>query len=668
MNLGLSLSLGGMRAGGGPVPSGLTAPFYDDFETASAIDGREGWTWTTGAPTASKTNLQAIGGVARMSVDTTTSTHYAFNEIGADQDQFIEVDMSLNAAASNNARTFYLRGSADSQDAILCEITPNNQINFRKRVAGSTTFIASSGGTFVAPTNDSAVYRFEINAANVINVQRNGTRFSDPRTVSAPVPSGTRAGLGGMFFASTTIARDFRAGAINLTANPTHSFTARNPSTNLGTVAFSGIYKGNLAALDYEVRDFSADTLVQARTSFSPQSATAGAWTGTASVPTGDANRLHVDYSNDDAITARSTRAIVGACHVVWGQSEAGSYNTLLTNNPAPDNFKVNTFYVNPSPRSSSRWIYSETDTVFYRRQTSSWSGAKVLSDLSGVPHGFLATGVAARALTSLIPGDAENLWDNILVADLDRAGIDHFESVLLEQGIAEAWAASTTAASNWLTPFGTFRTSIRTLSGDGNLPVFVSQIPYRSTSGGSFDTACNIMRDHIASLHNPANNTFVSHSHLAIQKIGGGDEHANAVGGAELARRHGLSVARWVYGLIAYDGRGPLPGTPTRSGATITVPIDLNGASSIAGTSLSGWVVGTTAASLVDANSPLTITSVDVSGSNIVIVLAADPGAPVWVASHRGHVVSESSLAIGTYADATTIPVFPMQPTQTTT
>lgn len=650
------------------VPSGLSAPFYDDFETAGALDGRTGWTWTTGAPADVRANLQAIGGVARMSVNTTVSNHYAFTDIGADQDQFIEVDLSVNAAASNNERRFYLRGSADSQDAVIVEISGGNQISFRKRVAGTTTFIQSSGSNFIVPANDTAVYRFSINAANVINVQRNGTRFSDPRTVSAPVPSGTRAGVGGMFFASTTIARDFRAGPINLTANPTHSFTARNPSTNVGAVSFSGIYKGTLASLDYEVRNFATDAVIQARTAFAPQSASAGAWTGTASIPTGDANRLHVDYSNDEAINTRSTRAIVGACHVVWGQSEAGSYNTLLANNPAPGNFRVNTWYVNPSVPANSRWVHTEVAGLSGDRHTSSWAGAKVLSDLTNIPHGFFTDGVAARFLRNLIPGDAENLWNGRLVANLAQAGITHFESVLLEQGIAEAWNTSTTEATNWPTHFATFVSSIRSLSGNANLPVFVSQIPYRDGSGGSFDTACNLMRGTIAALHNPANNIYVSHSHLAIPKIGGGDNHANAVGAAELARRHGLSVARWVYGLISYDGRGPLPGTPTRSGATITVPLDPNGATSISGTNLSGWVVGTTAASLVNATSPLAITSVNIVGGNVEIVLAADPGGPVWVASHRGHVLSESSLALGTYADASTIPVFPMQPTQTTT
>ena len=89
---------------------------------------------------------------------------------------------------------------------------------------------------------------------------------------------------------------------------------------------------------------------------------------------------------------------------------------------------------------------------------------------------------------------------------------------------------------------------------------------------------------------------------------------------------------------------------------AVITLPVDLNGAASLAGTGLTNYQVSTD-----DFATTKTISSVAVSGSNIVLTLSADPGAPVKVRSFYGMTYSSPVRAIGTYADATTIPVEPL-------
>lgn len=109
-------------------------------------------------------------------------------------------------------------------------------------------------------------------------------------------------------------------------------------------------------------------------------------------------------------------------------------------------------------------------------------------------------------------------------------------------------------------------------------------------------------------------------------------------------------------YAPSGYDGRGPIITGATRSGATITLAVDLNGAASVAGTGLTNYEVSTD-----DFATTKTISSAAVSGGNIVITLSADPGAAVKVRSFYGMTYGTPTFAIGTYADATTIPVEPL-------
>ena len=103
--------------------------------------------------------------------------------------------------------------------------------------------------------------------------------------------------------------------------------------------------------------------------------------------------------------------------------------------------------------------------------------------------------------------------------------------------------------------------------------------------------------------------------------------------------------------GLLAYDGRGPYAGTPSRSGATITIPVALNGVTALtANSNVTGFQVFL--ASDTTFTTPLTIASASVSGSSIVIVLASAPGAPVTVRSYHGANPDVTSWPSGTYLD----------------
>jgi hypothetical protein len=126
-----------------------------------------------------------------------------------------------------------------------------------------------------------------------------------------------------------------------------------------------------------------------------------------------------------------------------------------------------------------------------------------------------------------------------------------------------------------------------------------------------------------------------------------------------ETNRRMGLSVSKQLTG-TGISGFGPKAvGTASRSGAVITLPIDLNGAASIAGTALTSWQVAATTDTGFATLLP--ISSVAVSGSNVVITLASAPSGPVRIRNYYGARPDDSAWVIGTYADASTIPMAPV-------
>lgn len=120
--------------------------------------------------------------------------------------------------------------------------------------------------------------------------------------------------------------------------------------------------------------------------------------------------------------------------------------------------------------------------------------------------------------------------------------------------------------------------------------------------------------------------------------------------------RRDGMTIARRGYSALAYDGRGPIVTGASISDTVITLAVDLNGASSISGSSLTGYAVSND-----DFTTTLTISSATVTANQIVITLSSTPTGTVKLRSFREPNYTDSSLAVGAYPDSVTIPVFPI-------
>lgn len=118
----------------------------------------------------------------------------------------------------------------------------------------------------------------------------------------------------------------------------------------------------------------------------------------------------------------------------------------------------------------------------------------------------------------------------------------------------------------------------------------------------------------------------------------------------------------------LGWSGSGPLAGTPTRSGAVITLPVTLNGATSLS--AISG-VDGTTAAdatalttwqvSADNFSTILPLTSAQLVSGNVVLTLASNPGGAVKIRNYYGRDPDTSSWVTGTYSDASTIAMAPV-------
>ena len=203
-------------------------------------------------------------------------------------------------------------------------------------------------------------------------------------------------------------------------------------------------------------------------------------------------------------------------------------------------------------------------------------------------------------------------------------------------------------------TAFEALLTKLRTLAGR-NTPVGVTIVGKSTAPNGP--SVWGAMR---AALFRLDDMDGVSISHNFVDTPMADDFHYTANGYLEANRRTALSLAK-AMGYSTHDGRGPIITGATRSGATITLAVDLNGAASISGTGLNYYEVSTD-----DFATTKTISSAAVSGGNIVITLSADPGAAVKVRSFYSNSYGNSPnpapvFAIGTYADATTIPVEPL-------
>ena len=664
-------------AGGAPIVIDPAADFFfDDFNgTNASLTGRSGWTAAGDGPKAAK--IVADGGIARMLTSSNGQSPYGYQltaNPGAEKVVEFEYDYSQEGATlSDPATPFkrfdqeYILAWSDTTNYTSCDITPRPgstwRLTVRSVVAGVSSEVCIYEGV---PAVAKVQVRFtparlrvwindKLTAPNQLFNDANAS-YPD-RILAGSVLKDGRVGFRHGFYPAA-ISKFLRVNPVGITITDPLAGYGRDPSGSR-SITFAGTYSGSPVTWAWRLRNSVTGV---ASTSWAALSATAaaGSWSAAITVPTGY-HLLDVAWIDGDgkAHIATSTAFVVGIHASIYGQSNAGgsanSENAWTSgNNPLIVGHCSAAAYAGTS---YNRW-WSDAESQSSTYMPNITGLAKVLSAATGVPVIVSGLGFSGNALSNLKPGTSN--WTTGLVPHIAAIG-GNVEVWIISQGEAEALSLSD--STNYVADFADTVAGLRDIGGHPNAGVFIRLIGESTSATVNATTtarAANFRALQIG-LENPAGKVWIGSHPLGIPLVD--TIHFTNAGYVDICRREGLTIARRAYGALAYDGRGPVVTGATRAGSVITLAVDLNGATGISGSALTGYTV-----SADNFTTALTISSVNVSGSTIVITLAADPGGPVKVGSYREASYDNSSIAIGAYADGTAIPVMPIAAPVTTT
>ncbi len=418
------------------------------------------------------------------------------------------------------------------------------------------------------------------------------------------------------------------------------------------SVPLSGAYSGDVQALDYRVINDSTGAVVKDWARITGAAVAAGAWSGSVFVPMGSVAvnpkvRVQVRAANDTDAHALTGATTVGLAVASYGQS-----NSAFRGQGTATSHAVANAY-SWSPDDNSKWLGGAATTT-----TRSQLWASKIAERSGIPCGVFVRGVGSQSIGNLTnSGEGSAYFDDLETSAIAANAYGFIQSWLWTQGENEAGGSNAFNEANYRATFDILLSKLRgPIAARADAPVGVCVIGHTSgghISGATFgDANWSAVRAGLARLVDKPG-VFMA-THLTDAALADSLHYvANAY--VENGRRAGMSMAV-ALGYGGANGRGPLVTGVTRSGATITLTVDLNGASSISGSDLTHYQV-----SANDFATTLAISSAAVVGDSIVITLAADPGMPIQVRSFYGMDWTSPVRAVGLYADGTSIPVEPI-------
>jgi hypothetical protein len=738
MNLGLSLSLGGMRAGGEPVITLAAPTFADDFNAyadgtrlvdgdpnanaglISTNPGNLGWdALTSAAATNARFNPIVFGGQVRQRTT---------NLLGDNSDPGTYL---LAPAGTSQTGAQYVQGEFTCNGPIgsfpTLAILGNNQTErLELRVSGNTTNPTVISARQVASSVVTGLSLGSSGNANAVRMGASGTSqwrpFAATETFTLLAVNGrayvrrgpgfsmgsqtgpTFTGVAGTRFGIPTrrdhpdYIRKMRIGTAPLfiTLDQTYRLwvpkkraSSSDPITaGVGDATFTGTYVGDIPSkMQWALYDLETGAQVKdwALVPDADFTATGGTWSARLrAIPAGLNGRKAyapafrpVDASNqtDPAWQIVGCNPFFVTLNVgCIGQSNANFLVTLTTNGVVRVDGLSN--YARGSGSSFGTQNQRPTYYELLTEPTSTQGGcyyqiADYLANLYDMPISFESLAIGGRNADALGPGGAD--WASIQAQHALVGGA--YDLLYLSHG--EADFANT--GYNWLTQWRDVNIpAYRDPAMHGQpagtvIPLFYT-ITGRFTGVNAFysDALANTLRTRQYQLESEVSDCYLAHSYTGVDMS---DEfHYGAAGGVTLGKGYNEAARRIrltydnVFNAGAYDGRGPIATSATRSGAVITVAFDLNGATSLTtrdGTDqtasgnasvLTSWQV-----SADDFATTLTINSAVQTGNTVVITLAADPGGPVKVRNHYGLNPDISSFPAGSYADGTFICMMPL-------
>jgi Carbohydrate esterase, sialic acid-specific acetylesterase len=641
--------------------------FFDDFDGSNvSLTGRSGWTAYGDADRASK--IRADGGAARMTTGYNGESPWGYqvaaaNLSGSKTVEF-DYDFTQDAAANDDAtnpwqfsdQVWYLSWQDQDNNMSITFDSPQGQVRatLTNTVGGVSSVVTrytglpTKGGISVTLSD-----RVRLLVDGVIwppdQLYFEANSVYPDRLIPSVVLQG---GLGFRhLFYPAAYSRYVRVNPLHITITDPQKFFGRDELLGRDVV-IAGTYSGTPTS--WVIRRVNAATGAEGDWRPLDVQASAGVWNASVRFETGR-HRVDVGWVGSDgfARTVRSSEFAVGPLIFYYGQSNAAGSSDrgavwVPGSNAGAHCYNMAVAY---NGTSYQRW-WQDTERSSNDYVINSISLADTLSrSLGGVPVGVAGAGVPATELAQLKPGT--NAWEQTLVPHINRVG-GNVEHYVWSQGEAEALSSSD--YSSYVADFDALVGGLRVVGGRPDAGVFLRLIGQDNaiTESAATTARAAAVRAIQMSLENPADNIWVASHPLGVPLTD--TIHFTHAGHIELCRREGLTVARRAYGALSYDGRGPVVTGGTRSGAVITLTLDLNGATSVSGTGLTGYAV-----SADNFATTLAISSVNVIGNSIVITMASAPPGAVKVSSYREGNYDDSSIAIGAYSDGKTIPVMPI-------
>lgn len=660
---------GRVRGGGAAVPSYPEKDFYfNDFAliangtTLRSLDGWSAYS-SIGSTNAARDLWVIQGGVASAPIvadyGTTPGTFIVGRDSGSTDHVFKATITTLPTSGSLTIAV----AATDETNCVMLGIAYNGgsirDFTFSKRSGGvSTSLVNVTGSNTGLGRNIAVGDRIELSVLG----QRLYCRVNDHEiTASGGINldtggafvKGTRCGFGTRSCQDTAFDDIYVAPlTAALTMASTQIFWPGSIVTMGRTVPLTGTYTGDVQALDYRVVNSATSATVQDWTRVQTSTIASGSWIASAFVQmcnnvTSPKIRIQVRAANDVDAKIRSGITAVGICIGSYGQS-----NSFLRGNDGATPYAVANVY-SFATSGGTEWR-GGTATTGARSQSIAYEVSKA----SGIPCGIFVGGSGSKQIIELNRRGSGNLVLDEMEADCVTAKAFGYVAIWVwTQAETESGLLTPFVESDYRNEYDLLTSELRAGASGGYQAKFgvciTGQFTGTHVGGTTYgDANWSAVRAGLFRLSDKPG-VFIA-GNLGATPVED-NIHYKADGYVENGRQLGLSVAK-ALGYGGHDGRGPLITGATRSGAVITLPVDLNGAASLAGTGLTNYQVSTD-----DFATTKTISGVAVSGSSIVITLAADPGAPVKVRSFYGMDYGSPVRAIGTYPDGKTIPVEPL-------
>lgn len=513
-------------------------------------------------------------------------------------------------------------------------------------------------------------------------------------TSYAPTPS-KRQGLVGMRQATRRypIADGIAARAADIACDEIDGCVGRDaytgPGASVGTVTYSGRFTGTPVAWVSRLLDAINPKTVLRDWQEVTATTSAGTYEIEEALPIGGPYVVEHGFIDGAGLrhTVYSRPTLVAHRFIVNGQSTAvsrdgaGSYTfTEVARGAIP----ARTYNDQPAAYPDGYMVNGRDP---YIRTTSypGWTFVKALTEIIDAPVMFEAYGVPAAGIGAIMEGSAG--WAAFTAALATRKGV--IEGVIWDQGQGDV--DTTTAPANLATYPGSFLDHVvaplRLLTGNPNLPIFISHMGRYSSTTAPAGLSWSVF-DGYRDAHRKMKFALTTEGGGSDPHIHTSSHHTGLVyfdsyhpagqnGLGRLNHRDAWSIAKHVFGLPVHDGRGPIPTGVTRSGATLTIEIDLNGATSLSevtfdtrmGTAayptqpanrFKGWDFSTSS----NFGTLLEVTSIVVSGPSLIVTLAADPGGPVYARHLYGAGYNDMVTFQGIYSAEAYDQSIPIEPT----